>query len=132
MPSFQITINPNRRVAARFVGGVRRSLLKALEEENKKRGLKQADIARAIDVHRSIINRQLRGQKDMTLSRLAELSWAMGRVPTFTLPEAKNNDGSNLPPKNIDLSAGKQSYTATTDPVKIKNITVRVLDDAPV
>jgi hypothetical protein len=102
-----------------------------LEEENKKRGLKQADVARAINVHRSIINRELRGQKDMTLGRVAELGWAMGRVPSFSLHEAKNSDGSNLPPpKDIDLSAGKRSDTATTDP--LKNMTVKVLDDAPV
>jgi hypothetical protein len=131
MPSFQISITPSRRVAARFVSGVRRSLLKALEEENKKRGLKQADLARAINVHRSIVNRELRGREDMTLGRVAELSWAMGRVPTFSLPEAKNGDGSNLPPpQNVDLSAGKKSDTATID--ALKNVTVKVLDNAPV
>ncbi len=126
MPSFQISITPSRRVAARFVSGVRRALLKALEEENKKSGLKQADLARAIKVHRSIINRELRGQKDMTLGRVAELCWALGRVPTFSLPEAKNGNGSNLPPpKSIDLSAVPN--TATTD-----HLSVLVFENAPV
>src|SRR6266481_7200850 len=98
MPSFQISITPSRRVAARFVSGIRRKILKALEEENKKRGLKQTDLARAINVHRSVINRELRGKKDMTVGRVAELAWALGRTPSFDLPEATNRAGSNLPP----------------------------------
>lgn len=39
MPSFQISIEPNRRAAARFVGQVRRALQKALMEEKKKSGM---------------------------------------------------------------------------------------------
>jgi transcriptional regulator with XRE-family HTH domain len=88
---------PSRRAAARFVTDVRRKILKALEEEQKKTGLKQTDIARAIEVHRSVINRELRGKKDLTLGRAAELAWAMGRTPTFELPEQKHAQGSNLP-----------------------------------
>jgi transcriptional regulator with XRE-family HTH domain len=98
MPSFRISITPSRRVAARFITGVRRKILQALEEENKKRGLKQTDLARAINVHRSVINRELRGKKDITLGRAAELAWALGRVPVFELPELVYRDGSNLPP----------------------------------
>ena len=96
MPSFRISISPSRRAAARFVTGVRRRILKALEEEAKKSGLKQTDIARAIGVHRSVINRELRGKKDLTLGRVAELAWAMGRVPSFDLPEQRLPAGSNL------------------------------------
>jgi plasmid maintenance system antidote protein VapI len=97
MPSFQISITPSRRVAARFVTGVRRKILGALEQENSQRGLKQTDIARAIGVHRSVINRELRGKKDLTLGRVAELAWAMGRTPSFELPETVVQSGSNLP-----------------------------------
>lgn len=57
----------------------------ALVEEREKRGLTQSDVAKAIGVHRSVINRELRGQQNMTLSRVAELAHAMGRVPHFEL-----------------------------------------------
>src|SRR5215831_10671446 len=93
MPSFQISIVPSRRLAARFVTTVRRKLLQALEEECAKRGLKQTGLARAIGVHRSVINRELRGKKDLTLGRVAELAWAMGRTPVFELPEITNKSG---------------------------------------
>lgn len=86
MTSFQIGITPSRRAAARFVLAVRRALLKALAEEAKERGLTQSDIAREIGVHRSVINRELRGHKDITLGRVAELAFAMGRDTVFELP----------------------------------------------
>src|SRR5438046_380196 len=112
MPSFQISITPSRRVAARFVTGVRRKILKALEEEAQKTGLKQTDIARTIGVHRSVINRELRGKKDLTLGRVAELAFAMGRAPFFDLPIVKLAVGSNLPPpvssKIISTAKGTQ------------------------
>lgn len=86
MPSFRISITPSRRAAARFVTAARRKILQALEEESVKRGLKQTDLARTIGVHRSVINRELRGKKDITLGRVAELASAMGRVAVLDLP----------------------------------------------
>jgi transcriptional regulator with XRE-family HTH domain len=141
MPSFQISITPNRRAAARFVTDVRRKILKALEEENKKRGLKQTDLARAINVHRSVINRELRGKKDMAIGRVAELGWALGRVPTFDLPERVIQGGTNLPKPAVasgpsigssqdKRSARKESNRGTTEP--LRNVIVKVLEDAPV
>jgi transcriptional regulator with XRE-family HTH domain len=66
--------------------------LQALEEENLKTGLKQTDIARTIGVHRSVINRELRGKKDITLGRVAELASAMGRLAILELPEISQNN----------------------------------------
>jgi transcriptional regulator with XRE-family HTH domain len=99
MPSFQISIEPNRRAAARFVGQVRRALQKALMEEKKKSGMTQADIARALSVNRSVINKELKGFKDMTLGRVAELAWALGRRPLFELPlrNVASNTNQALP-----------------------------------
>jgi transcriptional regulator with XRE-family HTH domain len=117
MPSFRISISPSRRAAARFVTGVRRSILQALEEEEKKRGLKQSDIAREIGVHRSVINRELRGKKDIGLGRIAELAFALGRVPKLDLSDAALPATSNLPspptPTTIVISkTGTSALTA--------------------
>ena len=87
MPSFQISITPKQRAAGRFVSLVRRAIQKALAEETAKRGLTQSDVARAIGVNRSVISREIRGHKDLTLSRVAELAWALGRKPVFDLQE---------------------------------------------
>lgn len=109
--SFQITISPNRRAAARFVTQVRRAILKAYAEEQEASNLTQTAIARALGVHRSVINRELKGLKDMTLGRVAELAWAMGRIPTFELPKATMAAGTNLPPP---VSLHSQASTKTT------------------
>jgi len=95
MPSFRISVTPSRRAAGRFVTQVRRSLQKAYAEEKKKSGLTQTDIARAIKVHRSVINRELRGHKDITVGRAGELAWAMGRVATFGCLEPVVTVGTN-------------------------------------
>jgi plasmid maintenance system antidote protein VapI len=90
--SFQISIPPNRQAAARFVGSVRRALLKALMESK----ISQSDIARALGVHRSVIHRELKGYQDITLGRAAELAWALGKRATFAIEE-QAPDHSNMP-----------------------------------
>lgn len=121
MPSFQISVKPSRRAAARFVTGVRRKILKALEEENQKRGLKQTDLARAIDVHRSVVNRELRGKKDLTLGRVAELAWAMDRAPFFDLPVLTVQVGCNLPPM-MAASTGSAAVSNSVTVVTSTNV----------
>jgi transcriptional regulator with XRE-family HTH domain len=106
MTSFQITISPSRRAAARFIASVRRAIQQALVEEYKARGLTQSDIARVIKVHRSVINREIRGEKDLTLGRIAELAHVLGRHPTFSLPRIQPKPGSN------------QGFTIVQEPVR--------------
>ena len=48
-------------------------------------------------MHRSVINRELRGKKDITLGRVAELAWALGRTPELVLSPVAQPVGSNLP-----------------------------------
>ncbi len=117
MPSFQISISPPRRAATRFINRVRRSLQKALVEEQQSRGLTQSDIARCIGVHRSVINREMRGQKDLTLGRVAELAWALGREITFELgaPAPLGSNVSPIPPGATHESSTGQE-PAIVDP----------------
>lgn len=105
--SFRISLTPHRRVAARFVEDVRRRLQKAYADAP---GIKQTDIANALGVHRSVINRQLRGYKDMTLGRVAELSWCLGYEPAFSLEPLRVDQTCNTPP-----APTFQVKTGTTD-----------------
>jgi transcriptional regulator with XRE-family HTH domain len=95
MSSFQIILSPNRRAAGRFINSVRRAILKALSEERKKTGLTQSDIARVIGVHRSVISRQVMGREDISLGRVAEFAYAMGRKPFLELREQNQVVGTN-------------------------------------
>lgn len=94
MTSLRITISPKERAAGRFISRVRRAIQRALAEKNLQRGLTQSDIARAIGVNRSVICREIRGHKDLTLSRVAEIAWALGLKPSFALDEPVEQAGN--------------------------------------
>jgi transcriptional regulator with XRE-family HTH domain len=98
MTSFQIGLSPSRRAAGRFVSRVRRALQRAVVEEGERNGLNQSKIADAIGVHRSVISRELNGRQDITLGRIAELAWAMGREIEFDLVKVVPEVGSNATP----------------------------------
>ena len=91
MASFQIGITPSKRAAARFIGAVRRGLQMALAEE----GISQSDLARELEVHRSVISREIRGDKDITLGRVAELAFLLGRRAEISFPKRKIAEGAN-------------------------------------
>lgn len=113
MTLFRISITPPRRAAARFIARVRRSIQKAYIEEQRSKKITQSDIARSIGVHRSVINRELRGRKDITLGRVAELAWALGREISFDLQKPANRQGANTPP--IQPGAYFQQRQSTTE-----------------
>jgi hypothetical protein len=117
MPSFRITVSPSKRAAGRFVYGVRRAIQKAFAEEQATRGLTQTAIARAIGVHRSVINRELRGKKDITLGRVAELAWALGRKPTFDLPKSIVPVGANYEADRSRIVISNAPTSAVASPV---------------
>lgn len=107
MTSFRISLTPSRRAAARFVGGVRRSIQRVLAEEKREAGASQSSVARAINVHRSVVSRELRGTQDMTLGRVAELAWALGREAVLTFPKVQVGAGQNI--KNPSIPPSSES-----------------------
>jgi transcriptional regulator with XRE-family HTH domain len=112
MPSFRITLTPSKRAAGRFVNSVRRGLQRALAEEQKKRDLTQSDLARTIGVNRSVIHRELMGQKDITLGRVAELASAMGRKAVIEFREQTQSAGQNIETDERPLEI-KTDYSPT-------------------
>jgi transcriptional regulator with XRE-family HTH domain len=71
-------------------------LQKAFADEQAKNGLTQADVARTIGVNRSVIHRELMGQKDITLGRVGELASAMGRKAFIEFRELTQSAGQNI------------------------------------
>jgi len=84
-------------MAGRFIGRVRRELLKAIMEE-KGGGLTQQELARRLETRRSDINRQLSGEAEITLRSLADLAWALDREVTVELRRADSAVGQNIAP----------------------------------
>lgn len=110
MSSFRISVTPHRRAAARFINMVHRKLQKAYSDAPE---VSQTDIANALGVHRSVINRQLRGTADISLGRVAELAYLLGLEADFDLVKPFHADGCNVP-RPVDplfkVKSGANSY----------------------
>jgi transcriptional regulator with XRE-family HTH domain len=98
MTFFRFDINARSRTAGRFVGRVRRELLRAVTEQ-KQAGLTQQELARRLESGRSNINRQLSGEAEITLRSLADLAWALDREITFELRRPDDAAGQNIAPQ---------------------------------
>lgn len=94
MPSFRISISPRKSASGRFIDRVRRQLQKAFAEENAS----QTKIARELDVHRSVVNRQLHGFADMSLGRVAEYAALLNREIVFDLQRPQAELTQNIEP----------------------------------
>lgn len=104
--SFQITLPLTKRVAGRYVGDVRRALQQAFA---RRPDVSQADIARELDVNRSVITRQLRGSADMSVARVAEIAAVLGFEPRFSLQPLEMDIGQNEP-----VSSGRWEIEITS------------------
>lgn len=115
MPSFQFDIGGRGRTVGRFVGHVRDELQRAFSFEKAARKLSFQAIATALGVNRSVVHRQIMGVENMTLRSVADLAWAMGWYPEFSLKKI-DTDGMNYfitsdeVPKNI-----RKTRTQTDD-----------------
>lgn len=97
MTSFHFDIGERARHAGRFIGRVRGELLRALSERKSERGFSQEALARKLDTKRSLINRQLSGESNLTLRSLADLAWAMDLEISFELKKPASHAGQNQP-----------------------------------
>jgi transcriptional regulator with XRE-family HTH domain len=108
--SFHFDIGERARHAGRFIGRVRGELLRALSERKSERGLSQEALARKLDTERSLINRQLAGESNLTLRSLADLAWAMDLEISFELKKPAVNDGQNQLIQNQPMTTSTVSH----------------------
>ena len=95
MTSFNFDIGERARSAGRFIGRVRHELLRVLSEKKAKNGISQQALAEKLNVHRSLINRQLSGEANLTLRSLADLAWALDMEISFELKKPTVEPGQN-------------------------------------
>ena len=110
MTSFQFDIGSRARNAGRFIGRVRNELLKALADQKLEGKLTQQELARKLEVHRSLVNRQLSGEANLTLRSLADLAWAMDMEISFELKKPVAEAGQNEPVITSTISHGQIRY----------------------
>lgn len=95
MTSFHFDIGSRGRNAGRFIARVRNELLRALAEKKRGARFSQQTLANKLEVHRSLINRQLNGEANLTLRSLSDLAWAMDLEIEFELKKPAAETGSN-------------------------------------
>ncbi len=110
MTYFHFDIGERARHAGRFIGRVRRELLRALSERKREAGFTQQGLARKLDTERALINRQLSGETNLTLRSLADLAWAMDMEISFELKKPAARAGQNQPATTSTVGYGEIKY----------------------
>jgi transcriptional regulator with XRE-family HTH domain len=108
--SFHFDIGSRARNAGRFIGRVRNELLKALSERKQEGKFTQQELAKKLEIHRSLVNRQLSGESNLTLRSLADLAWAMDMEISFELRKPAMEAGQNQPVVTSTISHGQIKY----------------------
>lgn len=98
-------IKPHRVAGAMFVLEVRDALLDMLMKRKREKKLKQADIARILEVDRSAVNRQFTGAAAMSLMRVGELADILGCTAEFRLVPIDSPDSNNVDAGAADAAA---------------------------
>jgi hypothetical protein len=108
--SFHFDIGGRARHAGRFIGRVRGELLRALSLRKSEGGLPQQVLAEKLGIQRSLINRQLAGEDNLTLRSLADLAWAMDMEISFELKKPMAKAGQNQPILNQAMTTSTVQY----------------------
>jgi hypothetical protein len=108
--SFHFDIGSRARHAGRFIGRVRCELLRALAEQKAKGALPQQVMAQKLGIERSLLNRQLSGETNLTLRSLADLAWAMDMEISFELKLPTSMAGQNQPVQNQTMTTSTVSH----------------------
>ncbi|MDE1935922.1 XRE family transcriptional regulator [Bradyrhizobium sp.] len=110
MTSFHFAIGSRARHAGRFIGRVRGELLRALAQRKSEGSLPQQLLADKLGIERSLINRQLSGEANLSLRSLADLAWAMDMEISFELKRPAAEAGQNHPLATSTVSHGQIKY----------------------
>jgi plasmid maintenance system antidote protein VapI len=89
--SYQIQLSDRSRQAGRFIARVHKAIQNAVVRSGKK----QQEIAAALGMDRSAVNRRILGQSNLTLRTISDLAWVLDQDIVFELVPKKLKVGSN-------------------------------------
>lgn len=118
--SYELKIDPKSRAAGRFIGQVRKALVSAAIDEKKETKISQQQIASKLGVNRSVINRLLRGEANLTLRSVAEIAWALGWEPVFSLRRRSRTEPNR---NHFEPSRPAQAITKSATTTTANNTT---------
>jgi transcriptional regulator with XRE-family HTH domain len=89
--SYQIKVDAKSRKAARFISRLQKVIQKTLIESGKT----QQEVAMLLDVDRSVVNRRLKGNANLTARSIAEFAYAFDKEIVFDLVDRNLAEHSN-------------------------------------
>ena len=95
MKSFEFDIEPREVASAEFMSLVHRVLLREMIKVAKVKKLSRADVARILDVDKSVVSRALNGKSNLTIRTISDICWAIGITPDFDACEVVDEHGCN-------------------------------------
>lgn len=110
MTSFQFDIGNRARTAGRLLGKVRSELLRALAEQKAEAPFSQQELAQKLELQRSLVNKQLAGEANLTLRALADFAWAMDLEINFELKKQVREAGQNEAAKTSTVGHGPMRF----------------------
>ena len=123
--SYRIKLDSRAVSVARFISRLQKALQDALVES----GLTQQQVATALSVDRSVVNRRLKGSANLTARSIADLAFVLGKEVRFELQETPKKNGSNWSNWTANANSGAnnlaapiQSLSATNRPATIQTV----------
>lgn len=112
--SFRLKIDGKSRKSARFIS----QLQKAIQSAFISSGMTQQEVATALEVDRSVVNRRLKSNANLTARSIAEFAYALEKDIEFKLVDRNvvvqaNSTTSPGDGDVIDLSEVKKTPTTT-------------------
>lgn len=116
MMSYQMRNDERSRKAGRFVARVH----KAIQTAVVRSGLKQNEIATKLGLDRSIVNRRILGQSNLTLRTIADFAWALEHDIEF-----------DLVPRKIGPEVNRPAQAPSTVGITVTAATTNISSPAP-
>lgn len=91
--SFRMQVDPKSRKAARFISRLQRTIQNALIAS----GMTQQQVAEALDVNRSVINKRLKGSANLTARSIAEFAYVFDKDIEIKFVGKATSARSNVP-----------------------------------
>lgn len=91
--SYRIKLDPKSRKAARFISQLQKKLQKAFISSGKT----QQEVATALGIDRSVINRRLSGSANLTARSIAELAHAINKEVQIEFVDRARHTEVNYP-----------------------------------
>lgn len=117
-------IDAKSKSAGRFVRRVQKELQAALSRS----GLRQQHVAERLGIDRSIINRRLTGQANLTLRSISDLAWAMDHEVVFSLKPKTLVVAGNEHPKVAALTPSYQAIAQAATASSGGRVTFRTVE----